>query len=215
MQHSARPESLRVCWILLARIVEFLRFLLGVEVVEVAEPLIEAMHRGQKLVTITQMILAELRHGIPDRLEHLRQGGIFLLNAAFRTRDADRGHTGPDRQLACDERRAASGTTRLGIVVREKNAFLRDSVDVGRAAHHAVSIGTDVPHADVIAHNDDNVGFFRLVCVLLRINNIRYGGQHQCESGRQPQRMALRTSTVLDRIFIAFLGLTAVSVEIL
>src|SRR6266481_4885773 len=86
MQHSARPESLRVCWILLARIVEFLRFLLGVEVVEVAEPLIEAMHRGQKLVTITQMILAELRRGIPDRLEHLRQGGIFLLNAAFRTR---------------------------------------------------------------------------------------------------------------------------------
>lgn len=69
--------------------VEFLRFLLGVEVVEVAEPLIEAMHRGQKLVTITQMILAELRRGIPDRLEHLRQGGIFLLDAAFRTRDAD------------------------------------------------------------------------------------------------------------------------------
>jgi hypothetical protein len=81
---------------------EFLRFLLGVEVVEVAEPLIEAMHRGQKLVTITQMILAELRRGIPDRLEHLRQGEIFLLEAAS-------GHTDADRQLAHEERRTASG----------------------------------------------------------------------------------------------------------
>src|SRR5262249_37849076 len=97
MHYSPRPEFVLVCRIFLAGIIEFLRFLLGVEVVEIAEPLVEAMHRGQKLVAITQMILAKLRGRIPDRLEHLRQGGIFLLNSAFRTRDANRRHSGADR----------------------------------------------------------------------------------------------------------------------
>jgi hypothetical protein len=37
-----------------------LRLLLGVEVVEVAEELVEAVHRGQMLIAIALMVLAEL-----------------------------------------------------------------------------------------------------------------------------------------------------------
>jgi hypothetical protein len=44
-------------------------------------------------------------------------------------------------------------------VVGKEHAFLGDAVDVGRAAHHAVGVGTDVPHADVITENDQNIGF--------------------------------------------------------
>ena len=52
MQYATRPEFLPIRWILLPRIVEFFWFLLGIEVVQIAEPLIETMHSRQKLVTI-------------------------------------------------------------------------------------------------------------------------------------------------------------------
>ena len=73
---------------------------------------------------------------------------------------ADRGHAGADRQLPGDEVRATRRATRLGIVVREQHAFLGDLVEVRRPArHHAAMIGADIPHADVVAHDDDDVGF--------------------------------------------------------
>ena len=30
----------------------------------------------------------------------------------------------------------------------------------GRVAHHAVRVGADVPHADVVAEDDEDVGHF-------------------------------------------------------
>ncbi len=42
-------------------IVELFRLLLRVEVVEIAEPLVEAMHGRQELVAVAQVVLAELR----------------------------------------------------------------------------------------------------------------------------------------------------------
>jgi hypothetical protein len=47
----------------------------------------------------------------------------------------------------------------MGILVREKDAVLGNAVDVRRPAHHAVSVSANVPHADVVAKNDEDVGF--------------------------------------------------------
>src|SRR5277367_129869 len=43
MQHSARAKLVFVSWILLSGIIEFLRFLLGVQMIEIAEPFIKSM----------------------------------------------------------------------------------------------------------------------------------------------------------------------------
>ena len=56
------PNFLRNSGIL--RIVEVLRLLLGVEVVEVAEELVEAVHRRQVLVAVALVVLAELAGGV-------------------------------------------------------------------------------------------------------------------------------------------------------
>ena len=66
MQHAARSEPLVECRIL--RIVRILGLLLGIEVIEVAEELVEAMHCGQKFVLIPQMVFAELARGVAERL---------------------------------------------------------------------------------------------------------------------------------------------------
>ncbi len=48
----------------IARVVEVLRFFLGVEVIEIAEEFVEAMYGGQKFVTVAEMVLAELAGGV-------------------------------------------------------------------------------------------------------------------------------------------------------
>jgi len=58
VEHAARPETLLEPGVL--RIVGVLRLLLGVEVVEVPEELIEAVRGGQELVAVAQVFLAEL-----------------------------------------------------------------------------------------------------------------------------------------------------------
>jgi hypothetical protein len=45
------------------------------------------------------------------------------------------------------------------VMIDEQQAFLGDSVDVRRAAsHHAAVIGADVPDADIVAHDEEDVG---------------------------------------------------------
>ncbi len=48
-----------------------LGLLLGVEVVQVAEELVEAVHGRQELVEVAEMVLAELPGRVAERLEQL------------------------------------------------------------------------------------------------------------------------------------------------
>jgi hypothetical protein len=58
VDHAARPEPLLVLWeVLLGRVVRKLRLLLGVQVVEVAEELVEAVRGGQVLVQVAEVRL--------------------------------------------------------------------------------------------------------------------------------------------------------------
>ena len=150
-----RPEVLRV--------VRMAGVLHRVEVIEVAEELVEAVHRRQELVLVAEVVLAELAGGVAHALEGGRDGGGLGRQAGRRAGLADGRHAGADRQLAGDEVGAPRRAACLGIVVGEQHALGGDLVEIRRAArHHAAVVGADVPDADVVAHDDDDVRPLRL-----------------------------------------------------
>jgi xanthosine utilization system XapX-like protein len=67
-----RPE------VRILRIVGILGFLLGVQVIEVAEEHVEAVHRWQEFVAVAEMVLAELPSRVALRLEQLGNGRVLL-----------------------------------------------------------------------------------------------------------------------------------------
>ena len=69
-QHAARAELGPEVRIL--RIVGVLRLFLGVEVIEIAEELVEAVHRRQMFVAVAEMVLAELAGGVAEGLQDVR-----------------------------------------------------------------------------------------------------------------------------------------------
>ncbi len=71
VEHAARAELLPESGIL--RVVRLLGLLLGVEVVEVAEELVEAVHRRQVLVAVAEVVLAELAGGVALCLQRGRR----------------------------------------------------------------------------------------------------------------------------------------------
>ena len=85
-----------------------------------------------------------------------------FLDAARGTGNTDGRHAGANRQLPHDESGASRGAARLRIVIGEQHAVLGDAVDAGCVSHHAVRVGADVPHADIVTEDDDDVGFLAL-----------------------------------------------------
>src|SRR6185312_17233348 len=58
-----------------------------------------------------------------------------------------------------DEGSASGGAALLAVPVGKHGAFTTDAVDVGRAiAHDSQIVGADIEPADVIAHDEENVG---------------------------------------------------------
>jgi hypothetical protein len=71
---------------------------------------------------------------------------------------ADLGQARTERVLAGDEGCTSSGATLLAVVIGERDPFVGDAVDVRRAvAHHAFAEVADVPHADVVTPEDQDV----------------------------------------------------------
>ena len=54
-----------------------LRLVFGIQVIEVAEELVEAVHRGQEFVAVAEMVLAELPGRVALRLEQFGNGRIL------------------------------------------------------------------------------------------------------------------------------------------
>ena len=160
LEHAARTEALlelRVFWI-----VDVLRLLFGIEVIEIAEELIEAMHGRQVLVAVAEVVLAVLERHVAVVLQQVGNGRVFFLKTERRARQADLEQSGTERRLAGDERGAPGSAGLLAVVVGEKCAFARDPIDVGRfVAHHALVVGADVPVADIVAENDEDVRLLR------------------------------------------------------
>ena len=61
--------------------------------------------------------------------------------------------------LAGDKSRSTRGATLLPVIVGEEGSFLGDGVNIRcSSAHHTVVECTDIPHADIISHDDEDVG---------------------------------------------------------
>ena len=159
VDHVARADFVQQ----VLRIVGMRRVFHRIEVIEVAEEFVEAVDGGQELIAIAEVVLAELAGGVALRFERGGDGAGLGRHAGLGARLADRGHAGADGQFARDEVRATRRATRLGVVVGEQHAFLGQLVEVRRPpGHHAAMVGADVPHADVIAHDEEDVGFLAL-----------------------------------------------------
>ena len=120
LQHAARTEigaEVRILGGL--RVVGVLRLFLGVEVIEVAEELVEAVHGRQELVAVAEMVLAELAGHIALRLEQFGERRVLVRQAFLRRRQPDLQQAGADRALAGDEGGAAGGAGLLGVIVGE------------------------------------------------------------------------------------------------
>ena len=137
LEHAARAELGEIGRVL--RIVRQLRLFLGVEMIEVAEELVEAVHRRQRFVAVADVVLAELARGVAEVLEQAADRGIELAHAHRRAGEADLAQAGADDVLAGEERRAAGGARLLAVVMKELDAFVGDAIDVRRlVAHQAV-----------------------------------------------------------------------------
>jgi hypothetical protein len=63
--------------------------------------------------------------------------------------------------LTCDEGRATGSATWLRLMIAEHCAFLSYAVDIWSAiTHRSVAVNAQIPEADVIAPNDQDVWFF-------------------------------------------------------
>ena len=155
-QHAARTELGEVGRIL--RIIRQFRLFLGVEMVEIAEELVEAVHGRQRLVAVADMVLAELPGGVAEILEQAADRGIELAHAHRRAGEAHLGQAGANAVLAGQERRAAGGARLLAVIVLELEALAGDAIDArGLVAHQAVRVGADIGDADIVAPDDEDV----------------------------------------------------------
>ena len=178
-----------------------LRLFFGVQVIEVAEEFIEAMVGRKHLVAIAEVVLAELAGHVAVVLEQPGDGRVLDLHALGCARQAHLGEAGADRRLSGDERRAAGGAALLAVPVGEQRAFVGDAVDVRRlVAHHAAVVGADVELADVVAPENQDIGFLRCHCLFLSLYRwLIYGQKLQDSAGMSSGRsMSSRQMKRLD-----------------
>jgi hypothetical protein len=160
VQHPAGPEPLpEVGEVGRRRPVGQLRLLLGVQVVQVAVELVEAVRGRQELVAVAEVVLAELAGRVAELLEQLGDGRVLGLQADRGPRHPDLGEAGAEHALAGDERRPPGGAALLAVGVGEPHALVGDAVDVGRpVAHQPVAVAAQIRDADVVAPDDQDVG---------------------------------------------------------
>ena len=102
----------------------------GVQVIEVAPELLEAVGGRQGIGMVAQMVLAELAGGvaqIEQELGERRRAGSQIRNGARQLRQD---HARAVRMHSGEEGAAPGRAARLGVVVHEHAAFLREPVNV-------------------------------------------------------------------------------------
>src|SRR6202011_1278497 len=172
-----------------------------------SEKLVEAVHRRQKFVFIAKVVFAELTGGVTHSFKRGSNGNCLRGYPCGRTGLADRGHAGADRKLTGDEVGAARRTTRLRVVIGEQHAFGGDLVEVRRpAGHQAAVVRADIPHANIVTHDDDDVRTLSGRCgcrwLLLRLRGGRQSDARECcrcdkRAAAQQEIAAFQSSAIL------------------
>ncbi len=133
--------------------------LIRVEVVEIAEKLVETVTMRQMFLAVAKMVLAELGSGIAMHLQYLCDSRIFRRHTLRRACTSHGGQPGARRHLAGDKRRAACGARWLRIERSQLDPVRRDLVDIrGRHTHDVSAETADIGIADIVAENDEYVG---------------------------------------------------------
>ncbi len=107
-----------------------------IEVVEITIKLVEAMHRRQELVQITQMVLAELAGSVTHAHERRGDGRRLVGQSNWRTGLPHGSQARADGQFAGDEVGATRCAARLGVVVSEHHSLNSKLVDIRSLARH-------------------------------------------------------------------------------
>src|SRR5262249_3551673 len=128
VEHAAGAEFLLELGVL--GVIGILGLLLGVQVVQVAEELVEPVNSGEELVAVAQVVLAELAAHVAVRLKEFGDRRITRLETERRTWQADLSETRPDRRLSTNERRPPGGARLLAVPVGKAGPLPGDAVDV-------------------------------------------------------------------------------------
>ena len=134
--------------------------------IQVAPEFLEAVRGRQRVGVVAEMVLAELASVVAEVEQDLgdrRRAWPQIGRAAGKLR---RNHAGAQRMHAGEEGIAARGAALFGVIVREDRAFIADAIDIGRLAdHQAAVIDARLHDADVVAHDEEDVGLLRgLLC---------------------------------------------------
>jgi hypothetical protein len=139
-------------------IIGVLRFLLSVQVVEVAEELVEAMRGRQVLVHVPQVVLAELAGGVAQGLQELGDGHVLRLETDVHAGHAHLAQARAVDALAGDERRTPGRAALLAVRIGEPHPFVGDPIDVRRPVpHQPVAVAAEVRDPDVVAPDHEDV----------------------------------------------------------
>src|SRR5262245_5867688 len=134
-----------------------------VEVIEIAPVFLEAVRRRQRVGVISQVVLAELAGVVAEIEQELgdrRRAGPQIGGASRQLR---RDHAGAHRIHAGEEGIAPGGAALHGDVVHEDRTLVPDAVDVRRLAdHQAAVVDARLHPADVVAHDEEDVGLLLL-----------------------------------------------------
>lgn len=154
--HAPRSEFLQEGRIL--GIVEIFGLFRRVEVIETAEVFVEAVHCRQMFVAITEMILTELAGGVALFLQQGGDSRIAGLPTFLCPGQADLRHAGADRDGPTDKSGTPGSAALLAVIVGKGYALARDPVDVRRlVTHHSAVVVADIPGADIITPDHQNV----------------------------------------------------------
>ncbi len=142
------------------------------------------------------MVLAELAGAVAEGLEQAGDGGIFGAVAELGPGQPHLAEAGAEHALTGDKGRPTGGAALLGIIVDELAALLGDPVDVrGLIPHQPIAVTTEVALADVVAPEDEDVGFavgHGLWVAHLSMLAKAAGGGHS-ESAAMPQLIPRRS----------------------
>jgi hypothetical protein len=131
---------------------------LGVQVIEIAEELVESVICWQVFVEVAQVVLAKLAGCVSLVLEQGRDGHCLFRHPDGCAWESDFGQTRAVHALASDKRRSTRSATLLPVGVSKPHALLGEAVDVrGLVSHEAVGVTTEVGDADVVTPNDQDV----------------------------------------------------------
>ncbi len=125
----------------------------------------ETMVRGQKLVLVSQVILAELPGRIALSYQQLSNGWLLFIETQIGAGHSYFTQACAEHTLSRDKCGAACGTALLSVVISKVNAFIGNAVNVGSFVTHQtfrVSAGAGIGLTDVVAPNDNDVGFLIL-----------------------------------------------------